>query len=379
MKNRLALPIDKTYKSIKTILDKARSKAFTAVNTAMVQAYWHIGKVIVEGEQRGKTRAGYGEYLIKELSERLTNEFGKGFDKRNLWFMRSFYLSFEIVNAARSQFIYQEKSDAVRHISAPKQKGHALRDELPVVRQEISWTHYRLLLKVERPDARRFYLEECINSTWSTRELERQINSLLFERLALSKDKKGVLELAKKGHHIASPADIVKDPYVLEFLGLEKHEKYLEKDIEQVLIDKLQQFLLELGKGFSFVARQQRITLDGDHFYIDLVFYNRLTRCFVLIDLKVGKLTHQDIGQMQMYVNYYKRTQMVEGENEPIGILLCAEKNKAVVKFTLPEGQKQIYISRYIPYLPTEEELRAEIMREKELIEMEIKLSKDKK
>jgi predicted nuclease of restriction endonuclease-like (RecB) superfamily len=232
---------------------------------------------------------------------------------------------------------------------------------------------------VERPDARQFYLEECINSTWSTRELERQINSLLFERLALSRDKKGVMGLASKGHEIQKPEDIVKDPYVLEFLGLEKHEKYLEKDIEQALIDKLQQFLLELGKGFSFVARQQRITLDRNHFYIDLVFYNRLTRCFVLIDLKVGKLTHQDIGQMQMYVNYYKRTQMVEGENEPIGILLCAEKNKAVVKFTLPEGQKQIYISKYIPYLPSEEELRAEILREKELIEMEIKLSKDKK
>lgn len=379
MKNSPALPIDKTYKSIKTILDKARSKAFTAVNTAMVQAYWHIGKVIVEGEQRGKTRAGYGEYLIKELSERLTNEFGEGFDKRNLWFMRSFYLSFEIVNAVRSQSTSQGKSDAVRHISAPKQKSHSLRDKLPVIRPELSWTHYRLLLKVERPDARRFYLEECINSTWSTRELERQINSLLFERLALSRDKKGVMGLASKGHEIQKPEDIVKDPYVLEFLGLEKHEKYLEKDIEQALIDKLQQFLLELGKGFSFVARQQRITLDGDHFYIDLVFYNRLTRCFVLIDLKVGKLTHQDIGQMQMYVNYYKRTQMVEGENEPIGILLCAEKNKAVVKFTLPEGQKQIYISKYIPYLPSEEELRAEILREKELIEMEIKLSKDKK
>lgn len=187
-----------------------------------------------------------------------------------------------------------------------------------------------------------------------------------------------MLELAKKGHHIVSPEDIVKDPYVLEFLGLEKREKYLEKDIEQALIDKLQKFLLELGKGFSFVARQQRITLDGDHSYIDLVFYNRLTRCFVLIDLKVGKLTHQDIGQMQMYVNYYKRTHMVEGENEPIGILLCAEKNNAVVKCTLPEGQKHIYISKYIPYLPTEEELRTKILHEKELIELEIKLSKDK-
>ena len=366
MKNNPVSTIEQTYKSIKTVLEKARSKSFKSVNTIMVRAYWHIGKAIVEGEQRGKTRAGYGEYLIKALSERLTNEFGMGFTISNLKYFRQFYLSFTISHAVRGQ-------------SQITEKGHALRDELPVIRPELSWTHYRLLLKVERLDTRRFYLEECINSNWSTRELERQINSLLFERLALSRDKKGVLELAKKGHHIATPSDIVKDPYVLEFLGLEKHEKHLEKDLEQALIDKLQQFLLELGKGFSFVARQQRITLDGDHFYIDLVFYNRLTRCFVLIDLKVGKLTHQDIGQMQMYVNYYKRTQMAEGENEPIGILLCAEKNKAVVKFTLPEGQKQIYISKYISYLPTEEELRTEIMREKELFEMEIKLSKEKK
>ena len=346
MGNSPVSPIDKTYKSIKTILDKARSKSFKVVNTLMVRAYWSIGRIIVVEEQKGKTKAGYGEYLLINLAERLTKDFGKGFDYSNLKNMRQFYLTFPIGDALRS---------------------------------ELSWTHYRLLMRVEKEVARNFYLEECINGNWSTRELERQICSLLFERLALSRDKKGVLELAQKGHHIAAPSDIVKDPYVLEFLGLEKHEKYLEKDIEQALIDKLQQFLLELGKGFSFVARQQRITLDGDHFYIDLVFYNRLTRCFVLIDLKVGKLTHQDIGQMQMYVNYYKRTQMVEGENEPIGILLCAEKNKAVVRFTLPEGQKQIYISKYIPYLPSEEELRAEIMREKELIEMEIKLSMDKK
>lgn len=345
MKNKSVLTIDKAYKNIKAILEKARAKSFKAVNTAMVQAYWHIGKVIVEEEQKGQNRAEYGRAIIEDLAIKLTREYGKGFNKTNLWYMRQFYLAF--------------------------QNLHALRGEL-------TWTHYRLLLKIEKPEAREFYINETLNSNWSTRELERQICSLLFERLALSRDKKGVLELAKKGHNIANPSDIVKDPYVLEFLGLEKHEKHLEKDLEQALIDKLQHFLLELGKGFSFVSRQQRITLDGDHFYIDLVFYNRLTRCYVLIDLKVGKLTHQDIGQMQMYVNYYKRTQMIEGENEPIGILLCAEKNKAVVKFTLPEGQKQIYISKYISYLPTEEELKTEILREKELIEMEIKLGKDK-
>lgn len=207
--------------------------------------------------------------------------------------------------------------------------------------------------------------------------MERQINSMLYERIAMSKDKQGLLQLSKKGQVIQKPDDLVKDPYVLEFLGLEKHERVLEKELEQALINHLQSFLLELGRGFSFVARQQRITLKGDHFYIDLVFYKRLTKSFVLIDLKIGKLTHQDIGQMQMYVNYYHRTQMIEGENSPIGIILCAEKNNAVVRFTLPENQQQIFVSRYINYIPTEEELRNEIMREKKMIEMELKLEKD--
>jgi predicted nuclease of restriction endonuclease-like (RecB) superfamily len=192
-------------------------------------------------------------------------------------------------------------------------------------------------------------MHEAVSVNWSTRELERQISSLLYERLALSADKEGLLQLSKKGHVIRRPDDLVKDPYVLESLGLEKHERALEKELEQALIDHLQQFLLELGRGFSFVSRQQRITLDGDHFYIDLVFYNRLTKSFVLIDLKVGRLTHQDIGQMQMYVNYYERTHMIEGENPPVGIILCAGKNNAVVRFTLPEDRKQIFVSKYAP------------------------------
>jgi predicted nuclease of restriction endonuclease-like (RecB) superfamily len=247
-------------------------------------------------------------------------------------------------------------------------KHHALRDKL-------TWTHYRLLLKVEKQEAISFYMLEAVNNNWSTRELERQINSLLFERLTLSLEKKEVLEIAKKGQQIHHPSDVVKDPYVLEFLGMRQDTRYLEKELEQALINHLQTFLLELGKGFAFVARQKRITLDNDHFYIDLVFYNRLARCFVLIDLKVGKMTHQDIGQMQMYLNYYRRTQMVEGENEPIGIVLCAEKNEAVVKFTLPENQKQIFVSKYQLYLPTEEELKQEIMKEKELFETERNLN----
>ena len=304
----------------------------------MVEAYWNIGKIIVEQEQKGQGRAQYGDYILKYLSERLKNDFGKGFSITNLKYMRNFYNAFPI--------------------------GQTLSDQL-------SWSHYIILSNIEEQKIRNFYFQECISSNWSVRELERQAASLLYERLIMSKDKDKVLEAAEKGHVINNPRDLVKDPYVLEFLELKQNSSYLEKDLEQALINHLQEFLLELGKGFSFVSRQQRITLDGEHYYIDLVFYNRLAKCFVLIDLKVGTLTHQDIGQMQMYVNYYKRTQMVEGENDPIGILLCSKKNDTVVKFTLPEDNEQIFASKYKLYLPTEEELRNEV--EKEKMEIEIK------
>ena len=330
--------VDTLFETIKQILDDARANAYRAVNFSMIQAYWNIGRVIVEEEQNGKARAGYGKHLLSKLSQKLTKNFGKGFTITNLKYMRQFHLTFP--------------------------KSHALRDQL-------SWTHHRLLLKVEREDARNFYMLEAVDNSWSTRELERQINSLLFERLALSREKEEVFNIAKRGQEITKPCDLVKDPYVMEFLGLQENKRLLEKELEQALIDHLQEFLLELGKGFSFVARQKRITLEDDHFYIDLVFYNRLARCFVLIDLKVGKMTHQDIGQMQMYVNYYKRSQMQEGENEPIGIILCAEKNNAVVKFTLPENQEQIFVSKYKLYLPTEDELKQEILREKGAFELE--------
>jgi len=383
------------YEDIKQILDKARSAAFRTVNFLMVESYWNIGRLIVEEEQKGKKRAEYGKYLIKELSESLTKDFGKGFDVSNLRYIRLFYLAFPISDAVRHTFKY-EKNSNIHAVSdeSKKQKNkklnavssqfpeqsiqdaarHEFVDLKSYLRPELSWTHYRILLKLEKEEARYFYMNEAANSNWSTRELERQINSLLFERLALSKDKKAVIRMAKKGQEINSPKDLIKDPYVLEFLGLEKLEKYYEEDLEKALIDHLQKFLLELGKGFSFVARQKRITLDGDHYHIDLVFYNRLTKSHILFDLKVGKLTHQDIGQMQMYVNYYNREIKLKDENETIGILLCAEKNNAVIKYTLPEKQKQIFISKYIPYLPTEEELKNEIMKEKELFEMEKKL-----
>ena len=330
------------YQKIKDLLIQSRSRALQAVNAEMVTCYWNIGRLIVEDEQQGEERAAYGEKIIQELSKRLKKEFGRGFNKRNLWFMRNFFLAYPKMNALRS---------------------------------ELSWTHYRILLRVENPDARSFYEHEAVNARWSTRELERQINSLLFERLALSRDKEGVRELAERGHDVQQATDLVKDPYVLEFAGLPQQIRFLEKNLESALIDKLQQFLLELGKGFAFMARQQRITLDGNHFYIDLVFYNRLTRSFVLIDLKVGALKHQDIGQMQMYVNYYQREVTDESENPPIGIILCSDKSDAVVRYTLPEENKQIFASRYKLYLPTEEELAAEIQKERQYIEMEKRLS----
>ena len=333
------------YREIKNILLKARKNAYRTINFVMVKAYWSIGKIIVEEEQKGQIRADYGEHLIKNLSEKLMAEFGKGFNKTNLWYMRQFYQTF--------------------------QNLHALREEL-------SWTHYRLLLKINDNESRNFYLTECIGNRWSTRELERQINSLLFERITLGKNKDKIKELSLKGQQISKTSDLVKDPYVFEFLGLEDKTDFLEKELEQFLIDNLQKFLLELGKGFFFVARQKRITLDGDSFYVDLVFYNRYTRSFVLIDLKVGKLTHQDIGQMQMYLHYYKRTQKLSEENDPIGIILCTDKNDAVVEFTLPESEKNIYASKYLLHLPTKEELRKELIKEKELFELEKKINENK-
>ncbi|MBU0992005.1 MAG: DUF1016 family protein [Proteobacteria bacterium] len=332
------------YKQIHDILTQARSRAWQAVNHEMVCCYWEIGRVLVEEEQKGEERAAYGKRVIQDLSKKLTQEFGKGFDTSNLWNMRAFYNAYPILDA---------------------------------VRRELTWTHYRILLRVEKPEARAFYEKEAVNARWSTRELERQINSLLFERLALSRDKSGVMELAQKGHEVHQPADLVKDPYVLEFTGIKQNDHFYEKDLETALIDKLRQFLLELGKGFAFMARQQRITLDGRHFYIDLVFYNRLTRSFVLIDLKMGDLTHQDIGQMQMYVNYYHRDLTSEDENPPIGIILCSEKSEAVVRYTLPEGNNQIFASRYKLYLPSEEELASEIKKERQLIELEKKIENE--
>lgn len=309
---------DSLYAAIASILEESRRTVYRAVNFAMTQSYWNIGRVIVEEEQSGQDRAEYGQFLIKELSKRLTENFGKGFTARNLWFMRKFYLTYPKVNAVRS-----ESSEDI---------GHSARDEfdekIHALRGELSWTHYRLLLKVENEQARRFYEEETINSRWSTRELERQINSLLFERLAMSRDKDEVLRLSKEGQILREPKDIIKDPFVLEFLDLSDRADFLESDLEQALLDKLQNFLLELGKGFAFVARQKRITVDGDHFYVDLVFYNFLLKCFVLIDLKMRKLTHEDIGKMDFYVRWFEKEEKPASDNPTIGLILCWRKKR---------------------------------------------------
>lgn len=333
------------YLQIRKVLLNSRQKAYTAVNFAMVEAYWTVGKMIVEA-QSGNERAEYGDYLIKYLSGNLTYEFGKGFTVTNLKYMRQFYLLFPI--------------------------SHALRDQL-------SWTHYRLLMKVEKEETREFYINECIENNWSTRQLERQINSFYYERILstqknLRDEVKNEISTLEEG---LQPDDLIKDPYVLEFLSLKENRKFTEKELETELIDNLQGFLLELGKGFSFVGRQKRIMVEGDSFYIDLVFYNYLLKCFVLIDLKLGKLSHQDIGQIDFYVRYYEKEVKTEGDNPTIGILLCSEKNDAMVRYSMLEENKYLFASKYKLYMPTEEELKRELVRERKYFELEESLGGD--
>ena len=369
------------YDRIRQILGSARSSVARSVNTTQVVSNWLIGREIVEEEQKGKRRAGYGEQLMAELSEKLTRDYGSGYSIQSLSYIRQFYLIYrelldseEICHSLRGK-----SSDIVNSLGAGIH--HALRGEsinamIPysmrkeswtpgLLHPNLSWTHYRTLLRVEKAQARAFYEIEAIKNNWSARELERQINSLLYERLALSTDKKGLMRLATKGHQVQKPEDVFKDPVVMEFLGLPESPKLVESTLEQVLINNLQSFLLELGKGFAFVARQERLTLDGDHFYIDLVFYHAILKCYVLIDLKTGKLTHQDLGQLQLYINYYDHERRTEGDNPTLGLILCTDKNDAVVRYTLGlDRQKKIFASRYKLYLPTEAELKAELKRE---------------
>lgn len=318
---------------IKSIITQSRETAIRSVDFQRVVMYWHIGKTIFEEEQRGQERAGYGEFIIRNLAGALKPEFGSGFSSRILELSRQFYRTYPIANTLRSQ---------------------------------LSWSQYRLLLRVDNAEKREYYLHEAVKNNWTGRQLERQINAGLYERLLLSNDKESVLAVARNEKLPENPQEIIKDPMVLEFLGLRREQAYYEKDLESAIIANLQEFLLELGNGFSFVARQKRILLNDDEFFIDLVFYNRLLRCFVVIEIKTHKLTHQDLGQLQMYVNYYDRTEKQLDENPTIGILLCADKNDLVVKFSLPAENKNILASQYQLYLPTETQLLNELKKDLE-------------
>jgi predicted nuclease of restriction endonuclease-like (RecB) superfamily len=328
----------------------------------MVQAYWQVGRLIVEHEQRGKSRAEYGESVIASLAARLTEDLGRGFDERNLWYMRRFYLAFPILNAVRSESPGTKKRAAVRPESV-------VGSPVPVLRPELSWTHYRLLLSVEDADAREWYANEAASQHWSTRQLERQIAALYYERLLASRRKAPVRKEAREKLATVAPEQFIRDPYVLEFLDLQAYPALRESAVEQAIIDNLQAFLLELGKGFSFVARQRRMRFEDEDFYVDLVFYNYLLKCFVLIDLKVGKLTHQDLGQMDSYVRMFDAHARPEGDNPTIGLILCSHKNEAIAKYSVLSEARQIFAAKYVKVLPTERELTREMERERRLIE----------
>lgn len=325
--NKLQTHESDFYSKISDLLRSARETVVKSVNKTIVLTYFEIGKIIVEEEQKGKSQAEYGQNLILELSRKLTTEFGKGFSATNLKQMRTFYLVYS--------------------------KGQTVSDEF-----RLSWSHYLMLMRIDNPIERKFYEIETFENNWSLRELQRQYNTALFERLALSRNETEVRKLSEKGQIIEKAHDTLKDPYVLEFLGLRDENRYSESEFEQKLIDKLEHFLLELGKGYTFVGRQVRFTFDEKHFRIDLVFYNRLLQCFVLIDLKIGEITHQDLGQMQMYVNYYDRFVRLDTENKTIGIILCKNKNDTLVEITLPENNEQIFASKYLTVLPSKKEFK---------------------
>ncbi len=341
--DKMTAPINRSFlESVSAVLAQAQKNAKTAVNLSMVYAYYEIGRMIVEEEQHGQNRAAYGKQILQELSNYLTEKYGKGFSTTNLRQMRNFYM------------VYSQ--DQIQ------QTLSAEFENLPAVstgrRFYLSWSHYLKLMRIDNIDERHFYEIESVKNDWSLTELKRQYNSSLYERLALSTDKDKVYRLALEGQKVETAKDAVKDPYVLEFLGLKELPEYSESELESRIIDNLQQFLLELGNGFAFIGRQVRFTFDEEHFMVDLVFYNRLLRCFVLFDLKIGELKHQDIGQMQMYVNYYDRKVKLPDENPTIGIVLCRDKNNAVVEMTLPEDNTQIFASKYETVLPSKEALQ---------------------
>ena len=329
MTNKLSINYQNLAQEINSILKQGQKQAISSVNILLLQTYWQIGQKIVEFEQKGNIKAEYGSELLKNLAKELKIH-GKGFSRSNLTYMRLLYINYP-------------KSETLSH--------------------KLSWSHYFEILKVEDPLARSFYEKQCVIENWSVRELKRQKNSMLFERLALSKDKEGVLELAEQGQIITRPEDIIKEPYILEFLNIPEHHSYSEAELEQKIIDNLQSFILELGKGFAFIKRQFRISFDSRHYYVDLVFYHRILKCFVLIDLKIGEADHSDIGQMNMYLNYFKTEENVDEDNEPIGIVLSAEKHDIKMEYALGGISNQLFVSKYQVYLPNKEELEHELER----------------
>ncbi len=342
---------DRLTEQIAGLIETAKRHVIAQVNSTMTCTYYEIGRMIVEHEQEGNRRAEYGQGLLKSLSHRLTERFGKGFSVDNLENMRRFYLVYrEEISETVSRKLASQKSETLSRISANSEGTSS-------VPFSLSWSHYLFLMRISNPQERKFYEIEATKERWSLRELKRQFNSALYERLALSSDKKAIADMSKQGLIVEQPKDIVKDPYILEFLGIPENSSYSESDLEQRIIDELQNFLMELGKGYTFVGRQVRLTFDEQHFFVDLVFFNRLLQCFVLVDLKIGSVTHQDLGQMQMYVNYYDRVVKLPTENPTVGILLCKEKNDAVVEMTLPKDNTQIFASKYELVLPDKEAL----------------------
>ena len=363
------------FQQVAVLLKNAQLQVLRTVNSTMVYTYFEIGRMIVEEEQNGKERAEYGKQILKGLSEQLTKEFGKGFSLSNLEQIRKFYLIYSNSETLLRIFQIQNIQSVIVESDTPipqtlsteleNSKSQTLSTEFVSSKTQtlisffrLTWSHYSFLMRIDDENERSFYEIETEKNNWSVRELKRQYNSALYTRLALSRDKEGVLKLSQEGQIIEKPKDIIKDPYILEFLGLPEMHQYSESELEQEIINKLEHFLLELGEGFAFVARQKRITFDDKHFYIDLVFYNRVLRSFVLIDLKIGELKHQDLGQMQMYVNYYDREMRLEGENKTIGIVLCQSKSDLLVEYTLPDNNEQIFASKYKTILPSKEDFK---------------------
>ena len=355
------------FKNIKTLVEQSRQELYAVINTTLTETYFHIGRLIVEFEQQGSNRAGYAKETLINLSAKLTIVLGKGFSVDNLENMRKLYLVYKddyvqyTSKNRKSETVSRKLANTSKPV--PARVPHILKSEtlsrkLSLSPFKLSWSHYILLTNIENPIERKFYEIETLTENWSLRELKRQYESALFERLALSRNKVKVKELSKKGHLIEKPSDAIKDPYILEFLNLQEKDFYSESDLESAIIDKLEHFLLELGKGFLFVDRQKRIKMDGDDYKIDLVFYHRILRCFVLIDLKIGTLKHQDLGQLQMYVNYYDEEIKTPDENKTIGIILCKNKKESTIKYTLGKGNKQIFASKYKVYFPEKQILK---------------------